>query len=571
MIRPDYNYKPYKPRRSIPESAPPTNRASRQDSPWASFLDEVNNQIHEDRSWDDGGHVAGADNGSADGDKPNGAASAIIAPSAQSIVEERLDPEVTEPIFDPWETYVVPRFPLEVLPDTVHRYVIEQAELIGADASALAMACLAQAAGSLDHRFALRVMKHGDWWAHPRLWIVLVGDPSRKKTPVIRAGLVELEAHQTRVWDKYDRAYAEYKKAQEAWTKASGDPPPDEPERPARYVVASTTVEKLGEILGRSERGMLVKRDELSGWLGDMERYNKGSDRSFWLQAWDGGPFTVDRISRGETRIKNLSVSLIGGIQPQRLAELHGLSHTLTSDGLLQRFIPVMMGPSQFPIDAPTSEAEEGYRRLTRKWIGAEHARLILSDDALHVMTALRRHIHELEKVSSGFAAGFQGFIGKLPGMAGTLALILHLAEDPDEQRLHAVSRKTAEDVRKVVLDFVIPHAMEFYRTADSFTDGDRLKSIASWIVTADQTTITSRDLIRNVRNMRGLKLEEIHERLSPLVAGGWIEPDKPGPSNTRWHVKPTVRRQLEKRRQEEEQRKRILTELMRGPRRPQG
>jgi hypothetical protein len=521
MIRPDYNYKPYKPRRSIPESAPPTNRASRQDSPWASFLDEVNNQIHEDRSWDDGGHVAGADNGSADGDKPNGAASAIIAPSAQSIVEERLDPEVTEPIFDPWETYVVPRFPLEVLPDTVHRYVIEQAELIGADASALAMACLAQAAGSLDHRFALRVMKHGDWWAHPRLWVVLVGDPSRKKTPVIRAGLVELEAHQTRVWDKYDRAYAEYKKAQEAWTKASGDPPPDEPERPARYVVASTTVEKLGEILGRSERGMLVKRDELSGWLGDMERYNKGSDRSFWLQAWDGGPFTVDRISRGETRIKNLSVSLIGGIQPQRLAELHGLSHTLTSDGLLQRFIPVMMGPSQFPIDAPTSEAEEGYRRLTRKWIGAEHARLILSDDALHVMTALRRHIHELEKVSSGFAAGFQGFIGKLPGMAGTLALILHLAEDPDEQRLHAVSRKTAEDVRKVVLDFVIPHAMEFYRTADSFTDGDRLKSIASWIVTADQTTITSRDLIRNVRNMRGLK--------------------------------------------------RILTELMRGPRRPQG
>jgi hypothetical protein len=229
------------------------------------------------------------------------------------------------------------------------------------------------------------------------------------------------------------------------------------------------------------------------------------------------------------------------------------------------------MGPSQFPIDAPTSEAEEGYRRLTRKWIGAEHARLILSDDALHVMTALRRHIHELEKVSSGFAAGFQGFIGKLPGMAGTLALILHLAEDPDEQRLHAVSRKTAEDVRKVVLDFVIPHAMEFYRTADSFTDGDRLKSIASWIVTADQTTITSRDLIRNVRNMRGLKLEEIHERLSPLVAGGWLGPDKPGPSNTRWHVKPAVRRQLEKRRQEEEQRKRILTELMRGPRRPQG
>ena len=43
------------------------------------------------------------------------------------------------------------------------------------------------------------------------------------------------------------------------------------------------------------------------------------------------------RISRGETYIGNLSVSLMGGIQPARLGELRGL----TSDGLLQRFVPV--------------------------------------------------------------------------------------------------------------------------------------------------------------------------------------------------------------------------------------
>jgi len=40
---------------------------------------------------------------------------------------------------------------------------------------------------------------------------------------------------------------------------------------------------------------------------------------------------------RGETFIENLSVSIIGSIQPEKLGEIHGL----TSDGLMQRFLPI--------------------------------------------------------------------------------------------------------------------------------------------------------------------------------------------------------------------------------------
>lgn len=122
------------------------------------------------------------------------------------------------------------------------------------------------------------------------------------------------------------------------------------PDPPPRYVVWDTTVEKLGELLARSDKGLLIKSDEISGWIGSMERYNAGrSDRGFWLCAYDGGAHSIDRIKRGEIFIKNLSVSLIGGIQPARLAELQGL----TSDGLLQRFVPVMMGSASLPQDSP--------------------------------------------------------------------------------------------------------------------------------------------------------------------------------------------------------------------------
>ena len=103
-------------------------------------------------------------------------------------------------------------------------------------------------------------------------------------------------------------------------------PEPKPPTRPRRYVISDITVEKLGEILARSPRGLMVKRDELAGWIASMEKYGGkgggGSDRAFWLQAYDGGPYTVDRISRGELHIEKLSVSILGGIQPERLAEI---------------------------------------------------------------------------------------------------------------------------------------------------------------------------------------------------------------------------------------------------------
>jgi hypothetical protein len=474
--------------------------------------------------------------------------------------------EPGEPIFDPWDDYIVPKFPLEILPQTVQRFVTEQSRVVGCDPSALAMATLANASGSLDHRFKLKLMRNGDWWVSPRLWVLLVGDPSRKKTPVINTAVAELEVHQNRVLDEYETRLAKYEATLEGWNPKSGERKPDEPRKPPRYVVSDTSTEKLGELLARTDRGILVKRDEFAGWLGSMEKYagkGSGADRAFWLQTFDGGPFTVDRIARGEIRVGNLSASLIGGIQPQKLTELHGL----TSDGLLQRFLPVMMGPSTFPIDAPSSESTEEYRRLTRQMIGAGHATLSLTDDALPVLEDLRRQIHDLEQVASGFAAGFQGFLGKLPGLAGSLALILHLMPDPWEQRLHQVSRQTAADVRRLVLQFILPHAYEFYRTAESVTDGDRLQRIASWIVTAGKERFSARDLIRNVRDLRGASLKDVHLRISPLVAGGWLTPENPGPENRVWIVSPAVKRQFEARCHLEEARKAALARLMGSPR----
>jgi Protein of unknown function (DUF3987) len=321
------------------------------------------------------------------------------------------------PLFDPWAEPALPEFPLDILPPVAREFAETQATIIGADASTVAMATLAGFSGALDHRFALKMMRHGQWSERPALWVLLVGDPSRRKTPVINAITRPLEKHQADLRLVFEERLREYKKAAEKG---------DEPAPPPRYVISDITIEKLGDLLSRTPRGLLTKRDEFAGLIGAMEKYNSArgasADRAFWLQAYDGGPYTIDRVVRGETFIPNLSISLIGGIQPARLAELHGL----TSDGLLQRFVPVVMASTQFALDRPADD--EAYGNLIHKLLAAQPQRLVMTDAALAVMTDLRQHLHEVEQTSGGLATGFQAFVGKLHGIAGRLALILHLA-----------------------------------------------------------------------------------------------------------------------------------------------
>jgi hypothetical protein len=502
--------------------------------------------------------------------EPSGSEASSAPPqeSAPSLEADRQDG--FEGVFDPWDKYIVPDFPLDILPDPIRRFVETQAVAIGGDANALAMAALANFSAALDHRFALKLMRHGEWWAPPRLWVLLVGDPSRKKTPVINTALRALDAHQNRLRDSYEAQLASYEADLRSRGKNDGPEPPPPP-KPPRLVVSDTTIEKLGEILAMHPRGLLVKRDEFSGWIGSMEKYggSKGSaaDRAFWLQAFDGGPYTIDRVARGEFRVANLSVSLIGGIQPARLAELHGL----TSDGLLQRFIPVMMGPSEFPRDIPVDGPFDEYNRLTTRLIAAPPQRLSLSDPALEIMQDVRRHLHELEQAAGGLAEGFQAFIGKMAGLAGSLALILHMARDPHHGPSSPVPAGVVEAVRRLVVDFVLPHAFEFYRTAETVTDGDRVQRLASWIITSGQAQISSRDLTRNVWDFRGLSLLDINKRVSPLVAGGWLKPVEPGPISRSWAVAPEVAQQFQARAKTEEDRKARLADLMKSPRHVRG
>jgi hypothetical protein len=463
-------------------------------------------------------------------------------------------------VFDPWERYIVPAFPFEILPTVVQDFVATQATVIGCCPSATAMAALATFSGALHHGFAIKMLRDATWYEHVRLWILLVAEASQRKTPLLRTVSSPLVQYEKHLRENFEYALHAYHIAQEE-NEASQIA---EPEPPPRYLAWDTTTEKLGEILARNgEKGILVLTDEISAWLGSMERYNNSgsrADRAFWLSAYDGGPRTVDRIKRGEQYIPNLSASILGGIQPARLAEIQGL----TSDGLLQRFLPVMMGLAKFRQDRASEGA--AYGTLVRELIFAKPARLIMTDDALAIMAELHQHLFDLEQSSEGLAAGFSSFVGKLHGLTGSLALILHLIQDPQLGASYPVGEQTIDNVRRLTLDFILPHAFEFYRGTGA-TEGDRLRRVASWILTSGKQHVLASDLTTNVRDLRGLTLLEVNERVSPLVAGGWLQPADKTPTCRAWAVAPQVHLQLAERAKSEAVRKNALATLIKSAR----
>ena len=111
-----------------------------------------------------------------------------------------------------------------------------------------------------------------------------------------------------------------------------------------RFYCSDTTVEALAERLQDAPRGLLVARDELSGWLGSFGQYKqgKGRDEANWLSMFDAGPLLVDRKTGDKTTIyvPRAAVCIAGGIQPGILRRMFTAEHY--ESGLAARFLMAM-------------------------------------------------------------------------------------------------------------------------------------------------------------------------------------------------------------------------------------
>lgn len=114
-----------------------------------------------------------------------------------------------------------------------------------------------------------------------------------------------------------------------------------------QYRTTDVTIQKIHVILAKNPQGILLFRDELSGWFKEMEGPNRLGEREYYLQTWNGNSsYKMDRIGRGMVKADALCLSIIGTIQPAKLAPHLSYAKNQGGDGLLQRFQLITMARS---------------------------------------------------------------------------------------------------------------------------------------------------------------------------------------------------------------------------------
>jgi hypothetical protein len=218
-----------------------------------------------------------------------------------------------------------------------------------------------------------------------------------------------------------------------------------DPPRTLRLEVNDPTIEPVGELLKQNPRGLIQRRDELSGWFASLDKDGREMDRAFWLECWNGhGPFTVDRIGRGTVRIEAPAVTVLGGIQPGKLAQyVNGaVKGGFGDDGLIQRFqmaiYPDLPESWRYVDRAPTQEVEERAWKTYFRLFEIDHRRvgaevedtpfLRFSAEAQELF--IEWYTDLMLRLRRGDEPPFiESHLAKYPALAARLALVLHMAD----------------------------------------------------------------------------------------------------------------------------------------------
>jgi hypothetical protein len=394
----------------------------------------------------------------------------------------------------------------DMLPNAISDYVFDVSERQQAPPDFAAVAAVCCLSAVVGNRFRVRPKQHDDWEIVPNLWGMLVGRPSSMKSPAMQKALAPIYAIQDAECEKWEQQIKEAKiddallgldaknakkRAEKALKCGDRDEArgilagltadADEPPCP-RLVVNDATVEKMGELLNENPRGLLLVRDELAGLLAKLESEQYQSDRAFYLEAYNGdGRFTYDRIGRGTVHIDHCTLSMIGGVQPSRIAPIvRGAISGVSNDGLIQR-LQLAVWPDDFPSwkytdREPNAAARRAYEKVFRDLhdlpMGDANKPAILhfSPESQALFRLWMEEINA-DARSGTLPSTFESHILKLPKTAASLALLFELV-DGGRSEITEISMRRALDWA----DYLRSHANRLYSAGETMAaDGARL------------------------------------------------------------------------------------------------
>lgn len=438
-----------------------------------------------------------------------------------------------------------PVVPLDCFPTQIIEHACDIAERMQCPIDYVVWTLLVTVSTVIGRSVGIRPKRQDDWTERPALWVALIGDPSSMKTPGMNAGVRLLHALSARLREEYRIAMEVWRSACAAARQTDAKHPDLPAEPQLRWlVVDDATTEKMSDLLQPEiSRGLVFVRDEVSGLIRELERYrSRAGDREFLLQAYSGGPKSVARISRPPVFVPDLLLNIVGGIQPDVAREVFASG---ADDGLGARFLAIWPAlPATFvDVDRfPNKELRDAFDLVAKKLYVADWSKLLITDDfspvpycrvtqAAHdVFSAWRsRIVLSTRGDSPRYEHRFGRRVGKYPGVAARIALVLHLFEEaaaPTAREAKAniatVDTNVMERVTRLMDDYVLPMEERVYAEYGVAPEAEGARRIARWIREVGPSSFTAREVRRHGWSNLDEPLK-VAAALEWLCSRGWL------------------------------------------------
>lgn len=212
------------------------------------------------------------------------------------------------------------QFPIDVLPSMVQAFILDANRTLSTSIDYMACTYLWCCSLIIGNNYRVQI-KNG-WEEACSMWIALVGKPGIGKTPSINLmaePLKKINGQRIKEFNRKYREYQQYQKLDKNEKKTAV-----EVEEPIKdqFIVDDLTTEALAELHEKVPNGIGVLKDEMNGWVKEMNRYRPGSDLEFWLSSWSNSSVNVVRKISRSSYVEKAFIPVLGGIQPGIISQV---------------------------------------------------------------------------------------------------------------------------------------------------------------------------------------------------------------------------------------------------------
>lgn len=469
----------------------------------------------------------------------------------------------------------LPPFPVDVL-GSLGEFVTAAAESLQVPVDLVAFAALATISTATGGR--RRVQVKADWQESTALYLAALADSSEKKTPALNAAAAPLRAVEDELIEaarpeveataqEIRITTARMSKAEQNAANAAPDKRAeaeadaeaarvklvelgDNPELP-RLLVRDITLEALAKRMyeqgGRI--GSLASEGGLFKVAAGLYGNNGKANTDLLLEAYTGGPYTIDRTGRSSARMSHTFLALGLIVQPGIISGLEKQNPEFRQSGLLGRFLYAKPGPTDVDtFDSPpipvhvASAYDQAIRDLVKRvWSTPDVLTMELSGPARQAFGEFYNAFARRRK-PGGDLHEIADWAGKLRGQLVRVAACLTLYEDPGARE---ISHQRITDVLTMA-PYFIAHARAVFDLMGKNREGavKPLRDVVAWLRGRKDPSdnFSARDAWQALKGREwATEMDVMNDVLLQLEEYGWLALIPP-PDTARRGRKPSPR-----------------------------